>query len=432
MNENSLDIYNLYSKITPGGNNSNIRYDENFVKYYKSAKGPYIWSVENEKFLDCISGFGSILLGHSPDNVNNAVINAIQSGITNGYETENSYVLADKLSSIIPSAEMVRLSNTGTEAVMHAIMISRAYTKRNRILKFDGAYHGWYDFTAFNYRPNYLSKVNNISLDSTGIDDVILLRALNAPYNNLEATANIIKEYKNEISCVIIEPVMFNSGAVLPDIEFLKGLREITEVYDIPLIFDEVITGFRVSPGGAQEKFHIKPDISVFGKALGNGFPISAVTGKSEYLRLTSPVGRLGYAGTFNGNQISVAASIEVLKTLEDGSVQDRLNRYTDELTSFINKKAAEYNIPVKLYGLGGQFQVYFSKKEITDYKSASESDESLYNKFRNYLIKNGILFHNSKLFHHGITYSYGNFEIENLKNLFEKAILYTKSGRDL
>ena len=432
MIESSPDIYNLYSKITPGGNNSNIRYDKNFVKYYKNAKGSYIWSVENEKFLDCISGYGSIILGHSPDYVNNAVCNAIQNGITNGYETENSYVLADKLSNIIPSAEMVRLSNTGTEAVMHAIMIARAYTKRNKILKFDGAYHGWYDFTAFNYRPNYLSKGDNIFLDSTGIDDTVLSRALNAPYNDFDATENIIKEYKSDISCVIIEPIMFNSGAVLPDLEFLKGLREITELYDIPLIFDEVITGFRVSPGGAQEKFNIIPDISVFGKALGNGYPISAVVGKSEYITLTSPTEHLGYAGTFNGNQISVAAAIEVLKKLETGDVQNKLNKYTNELASFVNTISNEYSIPVKLYGMGGQFQVYFSMKEVTNYKSASESDESLYGKFMEYLIRNGILFHNSKLFHHGITNSFDTFEINHLKKMIEKAILYVKFGRDI
>ncbi|MFP3130849.1 MAG: aspartate aminotransferase family protein [Nitrososphaeria archaeon] len=424
----SLSLFKNFSKITPGGVHSNVRYMENQL-YFSKAKGAYVWTVDNTKFLDFICGMGTVILGHAHPKVNKAVIDALEEGLLSGYETESSYKLSKMLTDIIPSAEMVRLSNTGTEAVMHAIMIARAFTKRKKILKFEGAYHGWYDAVSFNYHPPLYEEELRIIPDSEGLDNCMLTNSLVARYNDIQGTLEIINKNKEELAAVLVEPVMFNSGAVIPKLEFLKALRDETAKFDIPLIFDEIITGFRLAPGGAQERFGVIPDLSVFGKALANGFPISAVVGREDMISITKPGEKVWYAGTYNGNFVSVKAAIATLEVLKDGQIQKELDVKTTELEKFVSELADDYHIPVQLKGMGGQFQIYFTDKEIVDYRTAMTSDEIKYKKFVNSMFNSGLLFHPSKLFHHGITASHEKKELQILKENIEKSLQDIKTS---
>jgi glutamate-1-semialdehyde 2,1-aminomutase len=426
----SKEIFEKYSKITPGGVQSNFRFEEPHPIYFKKAKGAKLWDVDGNLFTDYIVGYGSIILGHADPTVTKKIFEYLEYGLSSGVESELNYKVAERLKKMIPAADMVRFSNSGTEAVMHALMLARAYTGKRRIVKVEGAYHGWYDAVAVSYHPSLeIAGPDEAPLavpNSDGLDNTMAMSTLVVPYNDLETLEKTIKKYRDEVAALIIEPVCFNMGAVLPKKGYLQEVRELTESLEILLIFDEVITGFRLAPGGAQEYFGVLADISIYGKALGNGFPISAVVAREDLMRLCAPGSRVSYAGTYNGNQISMAAAEATLEILEKGEVQKYLHSLTQTLLSSINKIAQDKNIELIAQGLGGQFQLYFTKERLLNYRNTMKINKESYKKLRRDLLEKGILFHQDPLFHHGITKAHSMEDIKILIDTIDMLLEFT------
>lgn len=420
---NSEKIYNKYSKVSPGGVQSNYRYEPPHPTYYKRASGSRIWDVDGKEYCDYLIGYGSIILGHGDPRVRKAVIETLDSGLSSGIETELDFKLVETLRDMIPSAEMARVCNSGTEAVMHALMIARAYTGKDKVVKAEGGYHGWYDSMLVSYHPEFKkagpAKNPKPIPGSLGLDRAALGSTLVIPYNDGASARRIIKSHKDEVAAVIIEPVCFNTGALIPEKGFLEELREVTTELGIPLIFDEVITGFRISPGGAQEYYNIEPDLSIFGKAMGNGFPISAITGREDLINVSRPGGEVAYAGTYNGNQISAAASYATLRILRDGSVQKYLAKCTEELVKGINELVRDRKYGVHFQGVGGKFQIFFSDRKISNYRETAAVNAKTYALFRKKMLEMGILFHQHELFHHGVTNSHTKKDLSEFMEKF-------------
>jgi glutamate-1-semialdehyde 2,1-aminomutase len=427
----SRRIYSLYKDVTPGAVQSNFRSDKPFPMYFSGGRGPYVTDVDGRRYIDLISGYGSLILGHRDRDVNNSVREALQAGLVSGYETDLSYEVAFQISKMVPSAKRVRFANSGTEAVMHALQMVRAFTNRQKVLKFEGCYHGWYDTVAFNHNPPLNSPSGNgceVVPDFYGLFPHASENILISRFNDAESAGDIIKRFRNEMAAVIVEPVAFNMGCVPPSPDFLHVLREETQRYDIPLIFDEIITGFRISPGGAQKYFKVTPDISLFGKAIANGYPLSAVVGREDIMDVSSPGGRTAYAGTYNGNQISLAAARATLSKIKSGRVQDYFFRETRRMGESVSRFAEELKISARFQGIGGQFQIYFTREEVKDYNSAASSDRKQYMLFREKLRNEHVLLHPSYLFHHGITYAHSEDVVERLLSKFRTAMAGVKN----
>jgi len=393
--------------------------------YFQRAKGSKIWDVDGNEYIDCVMNFGPCILGHGHPKVIEAVKNRLETGLTVGLETELNIKVAKKLVEMVPSAEMVRFSNTGTEAIMHAIHIARGYTGKDKIIKVEGGYNGWYDDVLVSYRPPL--KLAGPETSPNPVPDSGGLRVkdtLVIPFNNEEVAEKIIKKNKEEVAALIMEPIMFNIGCALPKDGYLKAIREITEENDVLLIFDEVRTGFRVAPGGAQQYYGVIPDLTVFAKAIANGFPLSAVVGKRDIMKVTDPVeGRVVYAGTYNANQIGVAAASATLEELSDGSVQKYLNESTQYLVKRFEEIAEDKGISARIQGIGGSFQVYFTDREVIDYRSTFHVDASKYMKFQKVMFDENIYFWPKHLFCHCISAAHTKEDLEKIINAMELAV---------
>jgi glutamate-1-semialdehyde 2,1-aminomutase len=429
----SQKLYEMSSRFVPGGVHSSFRYEAPFVRYFSRARGPYVWDVDGNKYIDCIVSMGACILGHADPQVQHAVKDQLASGLTVGLETELSVRTAKLLRNMIPSAEIVKFSNTGTEAVMHAIQISRGYSGKTRIAKAEGAYHGWYDYVLMSTHPK-LEDAGSASAPfsvsaSSGIAENAAAQTLVIPFNNVEASVSLIRRHKDELAAVILEPVMFNIGCVLPSTRYLKAIREVTDELGIILIFDEVISGFRISRGGAQEHFGVTPDITTLGKAIANGYPLAAVVGRRDFMNVTNPIdGKVIYAGTYNGNQVSLAACHATLTQLRNGRVQRHLFDADKMLMKEIDEAAYEAGIEAKLLALGGVFQVYFSKITPTDYRTAIATDHKKYAVFRQQVLDSGILMLRSPTTHQGISFAHGKSELSAIVSGMKSGLKKAKS----
>ncbi len=410
----SSKLYQKAIKYTPGGVHSNVRWSDPHPLFFERASGSHIWDVDGNEYIDCTSNYGALILGHGDPKVTQAVKEVLTTGLTCGVETKLSIEVARKLVEMIPCAEAVRFSNSGTEAVMHAIQIARGYTGRERILKTEGNYHGWYDFVYCSHRYPESEWQSPIPvLSSEGLSKQVADSTLVVPWNDLESMEHLIKSYKNEIAAIILEPVDHNIGCAIPREGYLEGVRKLSKKYGIVLIFDEVITGFRSSPGGAQEYFNVTPDLATFGKAVANGYPFSLVAGKKEIMDVIDPKDhKVSYGGTYNGNQIVLAAASATLDSLRTGAVQRHLHQYTERLKEGFNTDAKRLNVNARLQGFGGKFQVYFTKDEVFDWRSASRVNISLYHEFRKHMVRNGILWVASPYSHNGLTAAHTAKEI--------------------
>lgn len=419
--------------VTPGGVHSNIRYMDPYPLYFSKARGSHIWDVDGTEYIDCVVNYGACILGHGHPKILQAVKSQLDSGLTCGAETELSVSVSEKLHKMIPCAEMVRFASTGTEAVMHAIMIARGYTGRDKILKIEGGFDGWYDsmLISTGHRDRIRPKIHIVgpkkspaaTPDSAGIPKTVLRNTLIAPYNNVEILTTIVEKHRNELAAVILEPVAFNMGCVLPREGYLRSIRKITEENDVPLIFDEVITGFRLAPGGAQQYYGVTPDLATFAKALANGFPLSAVAGKEDMMKASAPKARVAYMGTYNGSQSSLAAAAATLEILEDGRLQERLRRLTEMLQEGFAQICKESKVPALLSGLGGQFQVYFTDQRLDDYRKAVTVDQEKFMRFQRELLRQHILFIPNALFHHGICAAHNQEDITNMLSAMQIAL---------
>ncbi|MEM2703976.1 MAG: aspartate aminotransferase family protein [Candidatus Bathyarchaeia archaeon] len=397
----SEELYRKAIELIPGGVNSGLRGPLYGIipgihpMYIESAKGSKIYDVDGNEFIDYILGYGPIILGHAHPKVNAAVQEQLKKGTVYGLSTENEIKLAEKIVKMVPCADMVRFTTTGTEANMGAVRIARAYTGKDKIARFDIAYHGWSDsflISAAGGLPINYYKIASPGIPKSAFEDTIIL-----PWNNIELVEKILQRHSNEIAVVITE--IFGEGWVAPKKGFLDSLRKLTEELDILLLFDEVKTGFRLAPGGAQEYFGIVPDLATFGKALGNGFPIAAITGKKKIMENIAD--KLTISATFNACPLSVTAALATLTELEAGgiSLYQRFREIGRRLKKGITDAIQDLRIEAIVEGSEVMFRIAFTQLEnITTFSEYKTLDEHQ-NKRKNFIfsreyVKRGILGH--------------------------------------
>jgi glutamate-1-semialdehyde 2,1-aminomutase len=338
-------------------------------------------TVDGEEYLDYCMAYGALLDGHAPGEVVEAVKGAVDKGSVYGQPTEVEVELASLITTAMPSVQMVRLVNSGTEATMHAIRLARGFTGRKKILKFEGGFHGSHDsvLVKTDARGSIIGTPS-----SEGVSQDTAKNTLMARFNNEQMVGKILRDHSDELAAVIVEPVMGNIGPVTPKPGFLETIRKITEHLDILLIFDEVITGFRLALGGAQEYYKIRPDITVLGKILGGGFPLSAFGGRRDIMEKLAPIGPVYQAGTFSGNPVSAAAGVATLQSLRkrSGQLYPRLERLGQRLRKGMRDLGESVGIPIQVNGVGSMFQVFFTDRPVVDQQSAKSSSEESYHRY--------------------------------------------------
>ena len=386
---NSKHLYDRAIKRLPGGVNSPVRAYQavgRTPRFIQSAKGAHITDVDGNEMIDYVCSWGPGILGHADPRVVKQVKKACDEGLTYGAPTEREVEMAELLAELVPSMEVSRLVSSGTEATMSAIRVARGYTRRDKIIKFRGCYHGHSD--------GLLVKAGSAALttsvpDSAGVPADYTKNTLVAEYNNRESVRELFEANPDSIAAIIVEPVAANMGVVLPQDGFLAFLREITREYGALLIFDEVITGFRLALGGAQQYFHVTPDLSTFGKIIGGGMPVGAYGGREDIMRMVSPDGPVYQAGTLSGNPIATAAGLATLRILkEDTGIYDRLEARAKELADAVREAAGER---VSVNQIGSLMSIFFTGDAVTDYESATHSDTKQYADYFGYLLDRGI-----------------------------------------
>ena len=375
--------------MIPSGVNSPVRYFEPYPFFTKKASGAHIWDEDNNQYIDFCNGYGALLLGHRRKEIIDSVKNQLTKGTLYCTPTENEIELSKLIITNFSSIDKVRLVNTGGEATMTAIRLARGFTKKKKIIKFEGCYHGAHDSVLV--KAGSGSAHNGISISDGGLDE-ISKNTLVVQYNNIEDLEKVIRKNK-DVAGVIVEPILANMGLILPEKNFLYDLRKITQEKDIPLIFDEVVTGFRIAPGGAQEHFGIKPDITTMAKALSNGFAIAAVGGRKDIMDLLSPTGKVYQASTFAGNPISVSAAISSIKTIDKikNRLYSKLERFNLLFTTALDDMATDMRIPHQINFTASMFQIFFTNKPVVDYKTSKNANAKKFQKMFKTLLKKGI-----------------------------------------
>ena len=382
-------LFSDSKKVIPSGVNSPVRYFEPYPFFAKKSDGGHIWDEEKKKYIDFCNGYGALLLGHRRKEIIQAVSKQLKIGTLYCTPTQLEIELSKLIISNFPSIDKVRLVNTGGEATMTAIRLARGFTKKKKIIKFEGCYHGAHDSVLV--KAGSGSAHNGISVSDGGLDEVSK-NTLVVEYNNIEDLQKTIRKNK-DIAGVIVEPILANMGLILPEKNFLSDLRKITKENNIPLIFDEVVTCFRVGPGGAQEHFGIKPDITTMAKALSNGFTISAVGGKKEIMDLLSPGGKVYQASTFAGNPISVSAAISSIKTINKikNKLYSKLERFNLLFSTALDDMATDMKIPHQINFTASMFQIFFTNKPVVDYQTSKNANAKKFQKLFKTLLKKGI-----------------------------------------
>ena len=385
----SRRLFDKAKQIIPSGVNSPVRYFEPYPFFVKRAHRGNLWDADGNKYVDFCNSYGALLLGHGRTEIMSAVGRQLKNGTMFGAPTDMETNLATLIKQRFPSMEKIRLVNTGGEATMTAIRLARGYTKKSKIIKFEGCYHGAHDSVLVKSGSGHANIGIPVSL---GVPNDTAKNTLVVPYNDVEQLERAIKK-NNDIACVIIEPILANMGLILPEKNFLNMVRKITRDNDIVLIFDEIITGFRVSSGGAQQLFNIRPDITTLGKALGNGFAISAVGGKHTIMDMLAPSGKVYEASTFAGNPVSVSAaiaSIGIMNKMGD-RLYTELNKKCSILSHTLDDLANDLKIPHQVNSIQSLFQIFFTNYSVRDYTSAMLSDHTRFNVFFSSLLKNGL-----------------------------------------
>lgn len=390
--ERSQQLFEMSLEKIPGGVNSPVRAFRSVGRtplFIDHGKGSRIVDVDGNEYIDYVCSWGPGILGHAYPQVIEAVKKACEKGLTYGAPTENELILADMICDALPSVEKVRLVSSGTEAVMSAIRTARGYTGRDYIIKFKGNYHGHSD--------GLLVKAGSAALttavpDSSGVPAGYTHSTLVALYNDRESVEELMKAYGEQVAAIIVEPVAANMGVVLPEPGFLEFLRAITEQYGSLLIFDEVITGFRLGYGGAQGFFGIRPDMTTMGKIVGGGMPMAAYGGKKEIMDMVSPVGPVYQAGTLSGNPIATTAGIETLKILKNHQeYYGQIAAKAEKLAEALRERGRKKGIPVTVNQIGSLLCAFFTEGPVRDYDSATSSDLNAYSEYFGRMLENGI-----------------------------------------
>ncbi len=421
--DKSKALFERACKIIPGGVNSPVRFFQPYPFFVDSGNGSKIYTKEGNTLIDYCMGYGAVFLGHSNQELALEVKNQIDKGSLFCIPTEKEVELAELCNEIIPSAEMVRITNTGAEATMHAIRLARAYTKKAKIIKFDGGYHGAFDYV-LNKAGSGASELEH----TDGILNESARKTITIPYNDIEALESVIKkdqESDNDIACVIIEPVLANSGLVLPEKDYLNQVRKTTKQNNIVLIFDEVVTGFRLALGGASEFFGITSDITTFAKALGNGYPISLIAGKKEIMSQLAPSGKVYQASTFAGNPVSVTASLKTLEILRENKdiIYPQVGKTCDRLVSGIKDIAHDKEIELTINSIGSMFQVFFTKRSVNRYHDVKTSNVTKFSELFKGLLDSGIFIPPSQFETCFISANHNEEDIEKTIESYENAL---------
>lgn len=418
----SKKLFEKAVKILPGGVDSPVRAFKavgGIPLFTKKASGAYITDVDNNKYIDYVGSWGPMILGHNHPEVVKAIKEALKNGTSFGTSSEREILLAELVLEAFPSMEMVRFVNSGTEATMSAIRVARGYTKKNKIIKFNGCYHGHAD--GLLVKAGSGAETFGIP-DSLGVPEDYAKNTLVAEFNDIESVKALFNKYPDDIACVILEPVVGNMGVLIPKNNFLNELRELTKKHNTLLIFDEVMTGFRVSYGGAQAIFKIDPDITCLGKIIGGGLPVGAYGGKKAIMEFVAPSGPVYQAGTLSGNPLAMAAGIATLKILKQEQVYEKINVYTDKLCESM-KSIFSKKIPVTINRFGSMFTIFFTDKEVYDYKSAKTSNTDIFGKFFNNMLENGVFLPPSQFESAFVSYSHGETELNKTLEAVEKSI---------
>ena len=398
----SARLFARASAVSPGGVQGEGRSASPYPLFMARAQGARIWDVDGNEFVDFHASFGAILLGHNEPRVNAAVRRAMdEHGVSFSTANPLEVELAERLVAMIPSAERVVFPVTGSEATFHAIRLARAFTGRERILKFEGNYHGWHDYVAWSHHvaTDDAAAGEPIPIPaSAGIPAAIRDLVVVREYNDAAGVREVLAAEGDSIAAVIVEPVFHNAGAVLPEPGFLEALRAACTASGSLLIFDEVITGFRHGPGGAQARFGIRPDLTTLGKALGNGFPISALAGRAEVMDRLGPKGDVLFAGTFAGHSLNVAAALESTRIVLEGEVHRHIARLAQRLTSGIAAAISATGARAQVHESAGVWVIYFTDAPIRRFRDfarfAMDKNDPVQRSYRSWLLERGIYVH--------------------------------------
>ena len=391
MSKKSIIAYKKAKKVIPGGVNSPVRAFRNVGSnpiFFKKGKGSKMYDIDGNKYIDCVGSWGPLILGHTDKSTLNSIINSAKNGTTFGAPTEIETKMAEKIIEMVPSIDKVRMVSSGTEATMSAIRLARGYTKKSLIIKFSGNYHGHFD--------SFLIKAGSGAMtlgkpDSEGVTKNIAKDTLVAEYNNIKSVKKLFMKNKDKIAGVIIEPIAGNMGLVAPKENFLNELRDLCSENDSLLIFDEVMTGFRVSKGGAQELYNIMPDITTLGKIIGGGLPAGAYGGKSQIMDFVAPDGPVYQAGTLSGNPLAMSAGLSVLVQLND-NLYRRLEKISSKIENGINDNIKKLGFNANIARVGSMMTLFFTEKNyVRNFKDANQCDTNLYAKYFNHMLKMGI-----------------------------------------
>ena len=393
----SQDLFEQAQKIMPGGVNSPVRAFKNVNSspiFIKSAKGPYLYDVDDNQYVDFIGSWGPMILGHSNPRIIKAVEEQLQLGTSYGAPTEGESKMGQLVTSVMPSVEMMRMVNSGTEATMSCIRLARGVTGKDKIIKFTGCYHGHVDSLLIKAG----SGVSTFGLpDSPGIPKDLAQHTVTVPFNDIDAFENTYKSIKDDLAAVIIEPIAGNMGFIPGEIEFLKILREATNACGAVLIFDEVMTGFRVSLGGAQEIYGIQPDLTALGKVIGGGLPVGAFGGKREIMEQLAPSGPVYQAGTLSGNPLAVAAGTCLIQRLIELNPFEELELNAKFLLNGIKEVMIQKGIPFVSNQIGGMFGFFFAEQQPRNFEDVVETNDKNFEQFFKQSLDQGIYFAPSK-----------------------------------
>lgn len=389
-NSRSKNMYEEAKKLMPGGVNSPVRAFDPFPFFTSHARGSKLFDVDDNYYIDYCLAYGPLILGHTNPVILEAVKNQLAQGIIYGTPSELEIRLAEKIKKSYFSMDMIRLVNSGTEATMHAIRAARGFSGRDKIIKFKGCYHGAHDYVLVKAG----SGASTFGApDSLGIPKDTTKNTILLPYNNTETFKQAIEEYRGSIACVIIEPVIGNAGLILPEDGYLDEIRKITKEENIVLIFDEVITGFRLGLGGAQEYYKIEPDMTTLGKIMGGGFPIACYGGKREIMEYISPIGKVYQASTLSGNPISVIAGLTAIEFLNER--KDTVYKDLEEKTLRLVKGAKDLindkNISAQINSISSMFQIFMTNEPVRNYADAKRCDKSKFLQYHRELLKNNV-----------------------------------------
>jgi glutamate-1-semialdehyde 2,1-aminomutase len=387
----SEELFNRAVQVIPGGVNSPVRAFRAVGGkpiFIQRGSGSHVWDADSKEYIDYISSWGPLIFGHRPPEVVKALSEVIEIGTSFGAPTEREVEIAELITKIVPSVEKVRLVNSGTEATLSAIRLARGFTGRERIVKFDGCYHGHGDSLLVKAG----SGVATLGLpDSPGVPASLAELTTVLPFNDPAALTRELGQRRSEIACVIVEPIVGNMGCVPPLHGYLELMRDLTKMIGAVLIFDEVMTGFRVALGGAQEKYGIKPDLTTMGKVIGGGLPVGAYGGRSDIMDQVAPAGPVYQAGTLSGNPLAVAAGLATLRRLEAEKPYDKLEVLGERLHDGLLVAASKASIPVRINRVGSMFTLFFTNRDVLNFESAKTCNTERFNRFFHSMLEQGV-----------------------------------------